>query len=104
MSRVLSVLGQIALFLLTAVAGMLLRPFHVTHVLSQGGFIRRQYEFDWLISVGIVYALCLVIGLLTKRIRTSWISTTIAFVLTLLVLLLFTRIGYKDANLLYGAS
>ncbi len=102
MKRVLSVLGQTLLLLVTAVAGMLARPFHMTRVLAQQGVERRQYEFDWLLSVGIVTGLFLLTGLITRRIRTSWISTAIAFALTLLIVVLFTKIGYRDVNLLYG--
>lgn len=99
--RALSILGQVVLMLLTAVTGMLLRPFHLTRVLSQQGYLRRQYEFDWLVSVGIAYAIFLLVGLVTRRIRSSWIGTTVALVLTLLIVVLLTRIGYKDVNLLY---
>ena len=102
MKRALAVLGQIVLFFLTALAGMLWRPFHVTHVIAQEGYTRRQYEFDWLLCDGILYLVLLLVGLVARRIRTSWISTTVAFVLTVLVIALFTKIGYKDANLLYS--
>ncbi|GAA3754588.1 hypothetical protein [Terriglobus aquaticus] len=102
MKRVLSILGQSVLFFLTAIAGMLWRPFHVTHVIAQQGYTRRQYEFDWLLCDGILYLLLLLVSLLARRIRTGWISTTVAFVLTVVVIALFTKIGYKDANLLYS--
>lgn len=102
MKRALSILGQAILFYLTALVGMLWRPFHVTHVIMQQGYTRRQYEFDWLLCDGILYLALLLVWLITRRIRTAWIGTTIAFVLTLLVIALFTKIGYKDANLLYG--
>ena len=102
MKRALAVVGQMILFFLTAIAGMLWRPFHLTHVIAQEGYIRRQYEFDWLVCDGILFLVLLVIGLIARRVRTSWISTTVAFVLTVLVIVLFTKIGYKDANLIYG--
>lgn len=100
MKRLLSILGQSVLFFLTAIAGMLWRPFHVTHVIAQEGYVRRQYEFDWLLCDGILYLALLLIWLLARRIRTGWLSTTVAFVLTVLVIAVFTKIGYKDANLL----
>lgn len=102
MKRALSIAGQTILLLLTAVTGMLARPFRLTHVLSQQGYMRRQYEFDWLLSAGIAYAVFLLIGFITRRIRTSWLNTTIALVLTLLIVVLFTKVGYKDINLLYS--
>lgn len=101
MKRALAVLGQIILFFLTAILGMLWRPFHVTHVIAQEGYLRRQYEFDWLLCDGVLFLVLLLIGLIARRIRTSWVSTTVAFVLTALVIVLFTKIGYKDADLLY---
>lgn len=101
MKRALATFGQMILFFITALAGMLWRPFHVTHVIAQQGYTRRQYEFDWLLCDGILFLVLLLIGVVTRRIRTSWISTTVAFVLTVLVIVLFTKIGYKDADLLY---
>ena len=107
MKRALSIAGQMLVMVLAAFTGMLflgklVPQLHLVHVVSQQGFTRRQYEFDWLLSVGFVYVLFLLIGLATKRIRTSWLSTTVAFVLTVALLALFTHIGFKDANLLYG--
>ena len=102
MKRSLSIAGQTILLLLTAVLGMLSHPFHLVRVLSQGGFVRRQYEFDWLLSTGLAYFLFLLVGIVTRRIRTSWVGSTVAFVLTVALIILFTRIGYKDVNLTYG--
>ena len=102
MKRAVAVLGQSILFFLVAVVGMLWRPLHVTHVIAQQGYTRRQYEFDWLLCDGVLCLLLLLIGLIARRIRSGWISTTVAFVLTVLVIVLFTRIGYKDADLLYS--
>ena len=109
MKRTLSTLGQMLVLFLAAIAGMLflgkLAPsLHLVHVVSQSGFLRRQYEFDWLVSASFVYLLFLLLGLLTRRIRTSWIASTAAFVLTVVVIALFTKIGFKDINLLYGAN
>ncbi len=103
MKRALSVFGQMVLFFLTAVAGMLWRPFHLTHVIAQEGYVRRQYEFDWLLCDGILLVVLLLIGVLTRRVRTRWVATTLAFALTVLIIVLLTKIGYKDADLLYGS-
>ena len=102
MKRALAILGQMILYFVTAFAGMLWRPFHVTHVIAQQGYTRRQYEFDWLLCDGVLLLALLVIGIVARRIRTSWISTTVAFGLTLLILVLFTSIGYKNADLSYA--
>lgn len=109
LKRVFSILGQSVAMFVAAFAGMLflrrLAPsLHVVHVLSQDGFLRRQYEFDWMIAVFCVYVLFLAIGLGFRRIRTSWITSTAALVLTVVVLVVFTKIGFKDVNLLYGPN
>ena len=109
MKRALSILGQSLLLFFAAFAGMLflgklVPSLHLVHVVSQQGFLRRQYEFDWLLSVSFVYLLFILIGLLTRRLRTSWIASTAAFVLTIFVIVVFTKIGFKDINLLYGAN
>ncbi len=108
LKRILSITGQLFVMVLAAFAGMLflgkLVPgLHVVHVISQQGFTRRQYEFDWLLSVGFVAVLFLLLGLISpKSRRTAWLSTVIAFAITVALLALFTHIGYKDVNLLYG--
>ena len=109
MKRVLSTLGQSIVLFVAAFAGMLflrrLAPsLHMVHVLSQDGFLRRQYEFDWLISVSFVYVVFLLLGVMLRRFRTSWIASTAAFVLTVLSLIVFTKIGFKEVNLLYGSN
>ena len=109
MKRALSILGQSIVLFLAAFAGMLflrrlVPSLHLVHVLSQDGFLRRQYEFDWLISVAFVYVVFLLLGLAFRRVRTSWIASTAAFLLTVLILVLFTKIGFKEVNLLYGSN
>lgn len=109
MKRALSILGQSLLLFLAAFAGMLflgklIPSLHLVHVVSQQGFLRRQYEFDWLLSVSFVYVLFLLIGLVTRRLRSSWIASTAAFFLTVFVIVVFTKIGFKDINLLYGVN
>ncbi len=108
MKRALSTLGQMLVMFLAAFTGMLflgrlVPQLHIVHVLGQQGFIRRQYEFDWLLSVTFFAIIFLLFGVaLPNTRRTAWISTAIAFVLTVAILAIFTHIGYKDANLLYG--
>lgn len=102
MKRALATIAQMILFFTTAIAGMLWRPFHVTHVIAQQGYTRRQYEFDWLLCDSVLYLVLLLISLVARRIRTGWISTTVAFVVTVLIIAVFTKIGYKDADLLYS--
>ena len=109
MKRALLIALQTVLLLITAVVfgvvlpGLHRSPFHVVHVLSQQGFLRRQYEFDWLIAVVLGYLLLVLIGLVTRRIRTSWVGSTIALVLTILIGMLL-KFGFKEVNLLYGGN
>ena len=108
MKRILSIVGQTIVMILAAFTGMLflgklVPQLHVVHVVSQQGFTRRQYEFDWLLSVFFIAIVFLLFGLiLPKTRRSAWLSTVIAFVLTVALLAIFTHIGFKDANLLYG--
>ena len=107
MTRALSTLGQMIVLCLAAFTGMLflgrvMPSLHVVHVVSQQNFVRRQYEYDWIFSAGFVYIIFLLLGIVTRRIRTSWVSSTLAFVLTILILALGTKIGFKDVSLLYG--
>ncbi len=107
MKRALSTLGQMIVLCLAAFIGMLflgrvIPSLHVVHILSQQNFVRRQYEYDWIFSAGFAYVVFLLLGVVTRRIRSSWISSTLAFVLTVLILALGTKIGFKDVNLLYG--
>ncbi len=109
MKRALSIALQTVLLLVIAVVfgvvlpGLHRSPFHVVHVLSQQGFLRRQYEFDWLIAVVLGYLLFLLIGLVARRIRTSWVGSTLALALTLIVGVLL-KFGFKEVNLLYGGN
>ncbi len=105
MKRILSIIGQTISLLIAAVffgivlPGLQRSPFHVIHVLHQDTLLRRQYEFDWLIGVSLLYVAFLLIGLLARRLRTSWVGSTVAFAVTLLIVLLLTHIGYKDVPL-----
>ncbi len=107
--RALSILGQSIVLCLAALSGMLflhklIPSLHVVHVIAQQGLIRRQYEFDWLFSVAITYCVFLLVGLITRRLRTSWIASTAAFLLTILIIVVFTKVGFKEIDLLYGPN
>lgn len=108
MKRALSIVGQTLLLLFAAVLfGVVLpsvhrSPFHVVHVLSQQGFVRRQFEFDWVIGVLLVYAVLLLIGLAARRLRTSWKSSTIALLLTLAIGFAI-KLGFKEGSELDGS-
>ena len=59
----------------------------------------RTYDFDWLIAVLLVYVLLLLIGALRKRLRSTALSATIAFILVVAGVLLFTQLGIKNTNI-----
>jgi len=105
MKRALSILGQTLLLLLTAIIGgvvlpsLHLSPLHAARALSLGPNGQRIYEFDWLFLTLALYAVFLLIGLIVKRLRTSWINSTAALVLTILIIGLFTKLGFKDIPL-----
>ena len=104
MKRALSIISQTILLVIAAVVfGIVLpgthrSPFHMVHVIQQDSLLRRQYEFDWLIGVFLLYAMFLLIGLAARRIRTSWIGSTVALAITILIGLLL-RLGFKDMPL-----
>ena len=104
MKRALSIISQTILLVIAAVVfgivlpGIHRSPFHMVHVIKQDSLLRRQYEFDWLIGVSLLYAMFLLIGLAARRIRTSWIGSTVALAITILIGLLL-RLGFKDMPL-----
>ena len=107
MKRALSILGQMFVMAIAAFTGMLflgklLPSLHIVHVISQQGFTRRQYEFDWLFATDCVYICIQLIGLATTPPRTASHGTPVPFLLTVLILALFTKFGFKDVPLLYG--
>src|ERR1700761_7775468 len=97
MKQVLSIVGQTILLFLAAlggfVAGVAVPSLRVTHVLSRTATTIRTYDYDWIIAVVLVYLIFLLIGVVRKRIQTSWITSTVALVLTIVLVLSFTQIG-----------
>jgi hypothetical protein len=100
MKQALSVLGQTIVMFLAAVggfvAGMTVPAIRVTRVISQTSTNIRTYDYDWIFAVVLLYILFLLIGILRKRIRTSWITSTVALALTIAIVLAFTQLGIKD--------
>lgn len=103
MKQALATIGQTVLLLLVAVGafvtGMFVPAVRLTHEMSRTATNLRTYDFDWLVAVALAYALLLLIGVLRRRIRTSWVASTAAFVLTVAIVLLFTQLGVKDTSL-----
>jgi NAD/NADP transhydrogenase beta subunit len=100
MKQVLSIAGQTVLLFAAAFAGFLLGMFvpalRLSHEVSRTATSIRTYDLDWLLAVLLVYALILLIAFFRQTVRTTWIGTTVALVLTIAIVMLFTQIGVKD--------
>lgn len=103
MKHVIAVLWQTGLMIVAAfcgfVAGMIVPSIRVQRVLSQTPTHLRTYDFNWIIAVLIVFVLLLLLGVILKRFREVAITATIALVITLVGLALFTQIGVKDVGI-----
>lgn len=103
MKQVIAVLWQTGLMVVAAfagfVAGMIVPSIRVQRVLSQTATSIRTYDYNWIIAVLIVFVLLLLLGAILKRFREMAITSTIALVITLAGLALFTQIGVKDVTL-----
>ncbi|MGI4757229.1 MAG: hypothetical protein ACRYGF_10315 [Janthinobacterium lividum] len=101
MRHLISVVWQAVVLYIAAfagfVAGMTVPAVRVSRVVSQTATSVRTYDYDWLIAALLMYVVLLLIGVARKRIRQSWIATTIALVLTVAVVLLFTQLGVKES-------
>ena len=100
MRHLISVVWQAVVLYIAAfagfVAGMTVPAVRVARVVSQTATSVRTYDYDWLIAALLMYVVLLLIGVARKRIRQSWIATTIALVLTVAIVLLFTQLGVKE--------
>jgi hypothetical protein len=100
MKLVLAVVWQTVLLVLAAaagfVAGMTVPAIRLQRVLIQTPTHIRTYDFNWIIAVLLVYVLLLLIGMVRKRLPETALSATIALVITMAGLALFTQIGIKD--------
>lgn len=104
--RVLSILWQTVLLFAAAFAGFLtgmLRPdLRVYRLVSRTATNIRTYDFNWVIAAALVYAVLLLVATFRKRIHASWVNTTIALVITVAVILLFTQFGVKNTPVGYA--
>jgi hypothetical protein len=100
MRQVIAVLWQSVLLFLAALVGFGLGisvpALRVYRVLSHTASNTRTYDFDWLIAVLLVYVLLLVIGAARKRLRGTVATATIALVIVLSAVILFTQLGIKN--------
>ena len=103
MKNVITILWQTGLMVIAAfggfVAGMIVPTIRVQRVLHQTATTIRTYDYNWIIAVVIVYLLLLLIGAARKRMRKTALTATIALIITLAGLALFTQIGIKDVSI-----
>lgn len=103
MKQVLAVLWQTGLMVVAAfvgfIAGMVVPSIRIQRVVSQTATSIRTYDYNWIIAVLIVFVLLLLLGAILKRFRAMAITASIALVITLAGLALFTQIGVKDVTL-----
>lgn len=103
MRQIVSVVWQAILLYIAAfagfIAGITVPALRVSRVVSQAASSVRTYDYDWLIAVLIMYAVLLLVGVARRRIRQSWIATTVALILTVAAVLLFTQLGVKETAL-----
>ncbi len=102
MKPLLSVIWKAVLLYLAALTGFLtgvtVPAMRVYCVLHQSATEMRTYDFDWLIAVLLVWAILLVTALIRKRSREA-ATATIALVIVLLAVTLFTQLGIKNTPL-----
>lgn len=100
MKQILSVLWQTLVLFAAALAGFVVGLFkpslRVTHVLSQTATDLRTYDFDWLIAAVLVYLLLLVLHAARGRLRQGGLAATIALLITVAGIVLFTHIGIQN--------
>jgi hypothetical protein len=100
MRTALAVVGQTLLLFLAALGGFMVGAavpaLRISRVTAHTGLYTRTYDFDWVIAVLLVYAALLAFGAIRKRMRSSAISATIALVITIVVIAVFTQIGVKE--------
>ena len=79
--------------------GLAVPALRVSRMLSHTATTVRTYDFDWLIAVAVVYVLLLGVASLRGRVRQAGIPTTVALVLVLILVVMFTQLGVKEAAL-----
>lgn len=100
MRTTLAVLAQTMLLFIVALGGFMLGAavpaLRISRVTSHTAQYTRTYDFDWLIAVLLVYAALIGFGAMRKRTRHCAVSATIALVITVAVVVIFTQIGVKE--------
>lgn len=76
--------------------GISVPALRVSRELSRTATNIRTYDFDWVFGVLLMYALLLLMGAARKRLRVTVASATIALLLVVAVVALFTQLGIKN--------
>ncbi len=71
----------------------------VSRELSRTTTNLRTYDFDWLIAIALMYVLLLVVGTARKRLPSTALTATIALVLVVATVAIFTQLGIKNTAL-----
>lgn len=100
MKLLISVVWQSVVLYLAALVGFAIGisvpSLRVSHELSRTATNIRTYDFDWLFAVLFMYVLLLLIGAARKRLRGTVVSATIALLLVVAAVALFTQLGIKN--------
>lgn len=103
MKQVIAVAWQAVVLYVAAFAGFLVGlavpSLRVSRVVSHTLTTERTYDFNWLIAAVVVYVLLLGVAAIRGRLRQGWIPSSIALVLVLAVVTLFTQLGVKETAL-----
>jgi hypothetical protein len=81
------------------IVGISVPALRVYRVISHTATNIRTYDFDWLIAVLLVYVLLLLIAEIRKRLRITAATATIALIIVVAGIVLFTQLGIKNTSI-----
>lgn len=103
MRQVTAIILQSVLLFIAALlgfaVGISVPSLRVYRELSHTATNTRTYDFDWVIAVLLVYVLLLVIGVVRKRLRRTALTATIALMVVVAGIFLFTQLGIKNTGM-----
>lgn len=102
MKHVIAVVWQAVLLYLAALVGFAVGisvpALRVSRVVSQTATNVRTYDFDWLIAALLMYAVLLLIGAARRRVRGTAATASVALILVIGAIALFTQLGVKNTG------
>ncbi len=103
MKHLIAIVWQSILLSFAAFVGFLVGisvpSLRVYRVISHTLTNIRTYDFDWLIAVLLVYFLLLLTAVIRKRLRITAATATIALIIVVVGVVLFTQLGIKNTNI-----